>query len=443
MDANIPPDAHTEILPILRTFGIQKSSPKGTTIHWIPDVDECIKPVLFTRFKSIDAAFESYKEYAKKGGFEVRKYAQGSNRHEISHKWFVCNKEGFLPEKKKDNTNTSSENGNDNEDGKKKQKRNRPSSRCGCEARICVRLTRDRQYELYVFEEKHNHSLVHPDDRHYLKSMRKLNYSDKTLLVKMSNRNIGPNVGYNILAEIHGGFDKVGAIPTDAKNFKRDFLACVGHSIARSGFRKKISKIIWTDRLDPAEFDEKWSSIVNEFHLEDNRWLSDMFELRHKWIPAYFRDTPLSGLMRTTSRSESENHMFGRLMNSDLTFVEFFSHFETAIQTQRFIQGKNDHDTRYTTPKTETTLSFEKEAIQIYTRNVFLNIVQKEMIAAVHSCYSIGAVYLDDSKTYTILDTDVRVKKFGCICCIWVHTKQSHHRRLLVVAKHLIHRCST
>ena len=93
-------------------------------------------------------------------------------------------------------------------------------------------MTRDRQYELYVFEEKHNHSLVHPDDRHYLKSMRKLSYSDKTLLVKMSNRNIGPNVGYNILAEIHGGFDKVGAIPTDAKNFKRDVLACIGDSDA-------------------------------------------------------------------------------------------------------------------------------------------------------------------------------------------------------------------
>ncbi|PWA37874.1 FAR1 DNA binding domain, Zinc finger, SWIM-type, MULE transposase domain, FHY3/FAR1 family [Artemisia annua] len=377
MDANITPDIHTGILPVVRSFGIQETSPKGTTIHCIPDVDESIKPNML-----------------KKGGFEVRKSAQGSNRHEISHKWIVCNKQGFLPGKKQENKNISSENGVDNNDDNKKQTRNRPTTRCGCEAKICLRLTRDKQYELYVFEEKHNHSLVHPDDRLYLKSMRKLNYSDKTLLVKMSSRNIGPNVGYNILAEIHGGFDKV------------------GHSISTSGFKKKISKIIWTDRLDPADFDEKWTSIVNEFHLEDNRWLSDMFELRHKWIPAYFRDTPLSGLMRTTSRSESENHMFGRLLNSDLTFVEFFSHFETAVQTQRFIQGKNDHDTRYTTPKTETTLAFEKEAMQIYTRKVFVKIVQKEMLVAVHSCYSIGAVYLDEPKTYTILDTDVRVKNF-------------------------------
>ncbi|PWA66943.1 FAR1 DNA binding domain, Zinc finger, SWIM-type, MULE transposase domain, FHY3/FAR1 family [Artemisia annua] len=291
-------DEDNDRLP-LRSFGIEKVSPKGTTIHWIPDVDESIKPVLFSRFKSVDAAYTSYKEYGKKGGFE-----------------------GFLPEKKqqKEKQQCEKQQGENGDDNKKK-KRNRPSSRCGCEAKICLRLTRDNNYELYGFEEKHNDSLVHPDDRHYLKSSRKLNYSDKTLLVKMSNRNIGPVVAYNILTEIHGGFDKVGALPQDAKNFKRDILAY-------------------------------------------------------------------------------------------LTFVEFFSHFETDVQTQRFIQGKNDHDTRYTTPKIETTLPFEKEAIHIYTRKVFVDVVQKEMLPAVHACYSIGVVSLDESRSYTILDTDVRVKKY-------------------------------
>ncbi|GKF32017.1 FAR1-related sequence 5-like protein, partial [Tanacetum coccineum] len=94
-------------------------------------------------------------------------------------------------------------------------------------------------------------------------------------------------------------------------NAKHRFFMChimekltskVGTSISRYGFKRKISRIIWTDRLEPAEFDDKWISIVNE-------------------------------IMRTTSHSESENHMFRRLLNSDLTFVEFFSHFETAVQT--------------------------------------------------------------------------------------------------------------
>ncbi|GKB32386.1 FAR1-related sequence 5-like protein [Tanacetum coccineum] len=164
--------------------------------------------------------------------------------------------------------------------------------------------------------------------------------------------------------------------------------AKVGTSISRSGFKRKISRIIWTDRLDPKEFNAKWISIVNEFHLEDNKWLSDMFELREKWIPAYFHNMPLSGLMRTTSRSESENHMFRKLLNSDLTLVEFFIHFETVVQTQRFRLGK-----------------------MIMTR-VFMDVVQKEMLAAIHACFSIGVVYLDESRKYTILDTDVRVKTF-------------------------------
>ncbi|GJT34340.1 FAR1-related sequence 5-like protein [Tanacetum coccineum] len=447
-------------------------------------VDESIKPILFTKFKSIDAAYESYKEYNRKSGFEVRKSTQEKNWHEVSHKCIVCSKEVFLPEKKQDEDQQGDkhegekkqgENGDDN----KKQKRNRPSSCCECEAKICHRLTRDKKYKLYGFEEKHNHSLVHPDDRHYLKSLWKLNYSDKTLLVKISNQNIGLVVAYNILTEIHGGFNKVGALPQDAKIFKRDILACIGDSdanmivkmltrkkecvsefsfeyrladekygmkfvpftgfnnhqrsvnlgaallhteatdsfkwmlekfkevflrelkvvltdqdpamkvaietifvgtsISRSGFKKKISRIIWTDRLDPEEFNDKWISIVNEFHLEDNKWLSDMFNLREKWIPAYFRDMPLSRLMRTTSCFESENHMFRRLLNSDLSFVEFFSHFETAVQTQR---------------------------------KVFMDVVQKEMIAAVHACFFIGVVHLDESRKYTILDTDVKVNCF-------------------------------
>ncbi|XP_076954686.1 protein FAR1-RELATED SEQUENCE 12-like [Bidens hawaiensis] len=68
------------------------------------------------------------------------------------------------------------------------------------------------------------------------------------------------------------------------------------------------------------------------------------------WIPAYYRDEPLSGLMRTTSRSESENQFFGLVLNSQLTLVEFFSHFDMALETQRYAHRKNDHDTINTKP---------------------------------------------------------------------------------------------
>ena len=91
----------TEILRILRTFGIQKSSPKGTTIHWIPDVDESIKPVLFTRYKSIDAAFESYKEYAKKEDLKLENMRRGQTVMKfLTNGLFVIKKASYLRKKK-------------------------------------------------------------------------------------------------------------------------------------------------------------------------------------------------------------------------------------------------------------------------------------------------------------------------------------------------------
>ncbi|GJY70702.1 hypothetical protein Tco_0474405 [Tanacetum coccineum] len=40
------------------------------------------------------------------------------------------------------------------------------------------------------------------------------------------------------------------------------------------------------------------------YHAKDPgpSWLSKMYRLRSSWIPAFFVDSPLCGLMRTTSR---------------------------------------------------------------------------------------------------------------------------------------------
>ncbi|XP_076928178.1 protein FAR1-RELATED SEQUENCE 5-like [Bidens hawaiensis] len=115
-------------------------------------------------------------------------------------------------------------------------------------------------------------------------------------------------------------------------------------------FKRRICNIVWTDSIEPDEFEMTWHEIVNEFGLIDNSWISTMFGLRSMWIPAYYRDEPLSGLMRTTSRFESKNQFFGLVSNSQLTLVEFFSHFDMALETQRYAHRKNDHDMMNTKP---------------------------------------------------------------------------------------------
>ncbi|XP_021971738.1 protein FAR1-RELATED SEQUENCE 5-like [Helianthus annuus] len=88
----------------------------------------------------------------------------------------------------------------------------------------------------------------------------------------------------------------------------------------------------------------------------------------------------MSGLRRTTSRSESENHFFRQVCNSKATLVEFMTHYETTIEAQRHTHRKNDHESRYKRPQLKSSYKLlEGQAVDIYTKNIFCD-VQAELI---------------------------------------------------------------
>ncbi|KAI3742210.1 hypothetical protein L1987_59890 [Smallanthus sonchifolius] len=149
-------------------------------------------------------------------------------------------------------------------------------------------------------------------------------------------------------------------------------------------FKKSVCNIVWTDAISPEEFETRWKEVMGEFNLADNNWINDMFELRSIWIPAFYRDEPLSGLMRTTSRSESENHFFRQVSNSQLTLVEFFNHFESAMEVQRYNHYKNNHQSRYTYLDLWTESPLKAQASQIFTRFIFHD-VQEEIYESTKS----------------------------------------------------------
>ncbi|KAL7599453.1 hypothetical protein Lser_V15G24060 [Lactuca serriola] len=148
----------------------------------------------------------------------------------------------------------------------------------------------------------------------------------------------------------------------------RSFLKCFG----------KASIMVVTDQ-DPAM--KKAIEI-----LQDNKWMKDMFDLRSSWIPAYFKDVPMSGLMRTTSRSESENSTFNRVSHHGYTLNNFMNAFESVMERQRNNQIKFDFDTSTIIPIIKTPLEYmEKHASMVYTRTIFL-MVQREILHSLVSC---------------------------------------------------------
>ncbi|XP_076951218.1 protein FAR-RED IMPAIRED RESPONSE 1-like [Bidens hawaiensis] len=104
-------------------------------------------------------------------------------------------------------------------------------------------------------------------------------------------------------------------VVTDQDPAMKQAISLVGVALCNNeDFIRKICDIVWTDAISQSEFETQWKLIMKEYDLETNKWLFDMFEMRYDWIPAYYMDEPLSGLIRTTSRSESENHFFVKFL---------------------------------------------------------------------------------------------------------------------------------
>jgi len=98
-------------------------------------------------------------------------------------------------------------------------------------------------------------------------------------------------------------------------------------------FHASLSLCVWSSET-LEEFEDRWARIIIQYGLKDHEWFAGRFDIRSSWVPAYFRDIPLSGLLRTTSRSESANSYFSRFIGFKHALVEFWLRFDTALEDQ-------------------------------------------------------------------------------------------------------------
>ncbi|GKE58504.1 FAR1-related sequence 5-like protein, partial [Tanacetum coccineum] len=144
--------------------------------------------------------------------------------------------------------------------------------------------------------------------------------------------------------------------------------------------KAKFGKIIWNMFIRPEEFKDRCNKLMEEFNLVNLKWLSKMYRLRSSWILAFFVDSPLFGLMRTTSTSESENSFFSYFTGSGSTLVKFMLCYESAMERQRCTHEKLDHQSFDSFLTLLTPLPIEGHAAKVYTRSLFIR-VQTEIVA--------------------------------------------------------------
>ncbi|XP_074266822.1 protein FAR-RED IMPAIRED RESPONSE 1-like [Silene latifolia] len=62
-------------------------------------------------------------------------------------------------------------------------------------------------------------------------------------------------------------------------------------------FLKKINRCVWSEDVEPPEFEERLTTLVESHGLSDNEWLKEKYNIRNMWVPAYFRDLFLGDII--------------------------------------------------------------------------------------------------------------------------------------------------
>ncbi|XP_074297663.1 protein FAR1-RELATED SEQUENCE 5-like [Silene latifolia] len=120
----------------------------------------------------------------------------------------------------------------------------------------------------------------------------------------------------------------------------------------------------------------------------------------------------MSGLMRVTSRSESENSFFARFLTPHLTLVEFWVCYESALEAQRHKQSKLNSNNKHSEIPQKTNSILEFHASEIYSHNISKDF-QTELVVALSDCRFKDVDKIDETKIYILTDLQMPNKSWN------------------------------
>ncbi|KAK9740062.1 hypothetical protein RND81_03G008300 [Saponaria officinalis] len=318
--------------PILLSY-----SPKGSQ-QWIRKVEEDFMPRIGMEFDTLEDGIQFYRIYAIACGFDIRKSTQKRFRDQTMRtKVLLCHREGFGESKKTKNMVSMEPNESAFGDGVSFD----PTYGTN---RYCMVLTPFTGIDNHKKSVTFACTLLSNEDEEsfvwvFQKFMEAMGRKEPQIIITDQDPAIRNSVPVVFKTARHRFcmWHIMKKVPD-----KIDIITCKD-----TDFLSRLNGIVWNKELDPTDFDDKWNDVITEFGLEDNRWLSTMFDMKEYWIPAYFRDLHMGDIMSTTQRSESENSFFKKFENHYGTVIEFWLRYESAMDQQRHTHKLYTHEVFY------------------------------------------------------------------------------------------------
>lgn len=153
---------------------------------------------------------------------------------------------------------------------------------------------------------------------------------------------------------------------------------------------KSAMKSVVYDTFTEAEFEDQWSHFIKGFNLQDNEWLSELYNERSRWVPIFLKKDFWAG-MSTTQQGENVHPFFDGYINSTTSLQQFVQLYDIALYDKVEKEFEADLRSFNTTIHCRSNSMIEKLFQSAYTHAKF-NEVQAEFRAKINCSVSLRDV---------------------------------------------------
>lgn len=155
----------------------------------------------------------------------------------------------------------------------------------------------------------------------------------------------------------------------------------LGESAQFEGMKTELETVIY-DSLKDDEFEARWNNLISRFGLQDNEWITFLYENRHFWVPAFLKDTFWAGLS-TVNHHESPNAFFEDSINPETKLVTFLSSYVNLLQNKYKMEEDDDLESLSRSRVLVSKFPMEDQLSRLYTFKMFTKL-QNELNATMN-----------------------------------------------------------
>ncbi|XP_057251728.1 protein FAR1-RELATED SEQUENCE 5-like [Beta vulgaris subsp. vulgaris] len=168
--------------------------------------------------------------------------------------------------------------------------------------------------------------------------------------------------------------------------------------------------------LTEAEFEESWTAAIGKFKLQEDTWLSGLYEEREMWVPAYMKHLFWAG-MKTTQRVESINSFFDGYLDKHTRLYQFGPAYMKAMESRANDEQQADANSHMYLRTLATGFAVEKTFQLLYTDAKFKE-VQKQCTKCLYVNGVSRRAISEDVVEHTLEDR------------IWMHCDETKKEKL-------------